>query len=242
MTCKVKLVSITQSLIDVEPEVAAKMGIDVRKLTPEEHLIYAARVSSPKNQKNIDTTERLLNYCFISGHVSIFEQVDFSVEITTSKAIAAQLLRHRSATFQEFSARYAKVESLEPIEFRLQDIKNRQNSFGFIGLVSSEQIIVGENSTNKDKDYLQRVQEYLQLGLGLYQEGLDSGYAKESVRFVLPVCHTSTLYMKNNLRNWIHYVLARTKDGVQKEHKEVALQIRKILHEQFPITSRALVF
>ena len=101
MTTKVKLVSITQSLIDVEPDVASRLGIENRKLTPEEHLIYVARVSSPKNQKNIDTTERLLNYCFTHGHVSIFEQVDFSVEITTSKAIAAQLLRHRSAVFQE---------------------------------------------------------------------------------------------------------------------------------------------
>ena len=243
MTSKVKLVSITQSLIDVEPEVAQKMGIEVRKLTPEEHLIYVARVSSPKNQKNIDTTERLLNYCWTRGHISIFEQVDFSVEITTSKAIAAQLLRHRSAVFQERSARYSAIETIEPIEFRLQDTKNRQNSLDTVGYIDTENRKVEVyNEDDELKGLLDQVEEHLNDISYLYSKLLDKGLAKECVRFILPVSHTSTIYMKNNLRNWIHYILARTKDGVQKEHKEVALQIRKIVQEQFPITAKALVF
>lgn len=243
MTTKVKLVSITQSLIDVEPEVAAKMGIDVRKLTPEEHLIFTARVSSPKNQKNIDTTERLLNYCFTSGHVSIFEQVDFSVEITTSKAIAAQLLRHRSAVFQERSARYSQIETFEPIEFRLQDTKNRQNSLDTVGYIDIDNRKVEVYNQDEElEELLNEVESHLNDISYLYSKLLDKGLAKECLRFLLPTCHTTTLYMKNNLRNWIHYILARTKDGVQKEHREVALLIRDIVKEQFPITSRALVF
>lgn len=243
MTSKVKLVSITQSLIDVEPEVAQKMGIEVRKLTPEEHLIYVARVSSPKNQKNIDTTERLLNYCWTRGHVSIFEQVDFSVEITTSKAIAAQLLRHRSAVFQEKSGRYSTLESVEPIEFRLQDPKNRQNSLDSVGYVDADNNIVEIYNEDEELRYLlKEVDETINHTGYLYSKLLEKGVAKECARFILPVSHTSTIYMKNNLRNWIHYILARTKDGVQKEHKEVALQIRKIVQEQFPITAKALVF
>ena len=244
MTCKVKLVSITQSLIDVEPEVAEKMGIDVRKLTPEEHLIFTARVSSPKNQKNIDTTERLLNYCFTRGHVSIFEQVDFAVEITTSQAISAQLLRHRSGVFQQFSGRYAEVTSIEPIEFRLQDTKNRQNSLDTIALVDVEnrenfKVLVEDESV---ENLMILVERHLLEAKELYKTLLAKGVALESARFILPTSHTTTLYMKNNLRNWIHYILARTKDGVQKEHKEVALQIRKIVQEHFPITAKALVF
>lgn len=243
MTSKVKLVSITQSLIDVEPEVAAKMGIDVRKLTPEEHLIYTARVSNSKNQKNIDTTEKLLNYCFRNGHVSIFEQVDFSVEITTSQAISAQLLRHSSAKFQQKSGRYSSIETIEPIEFRLQDPKNRQNSLDLVGYVDVDNRIVEVYNEDEELKYLlNEVDETLNHIGYLYSKLLDKGIALECSRFILPTSHTTTLYMKNNLRNWIHYILARTKDGVQKEHKEVALQIRDIMKEQFPITSKALVF
>lgn len=243
MTSKVKLVSITQSLIDVEPEVAQKMGIDVRKLTPEEHLIYVARVSSPKNQKNINTTERLLNYCFTSGHVSIFEQVEFAVEITTSQAISAQLLRHSSAKFQQKSGRYSSIETTEPIEFRLQDTKNRQNSLDLVGYVDADNRVVEVYNEDEELKYLlDEVDETLNHIGYLYSKLLDKGIAKECARGILSVSHTTTLYMKNNLRNWIHYILARTKDGVQKEHKEVALLIRDIVKEQFPITSRALVF
>lgn len=246
MTTEVKLVSITQSLIDIEPEIAQKMGIDIRKLTPEEHLIYVARVSNPQNQKNIDTTEKLLNYCFREGHVSVFEQVDFAVEITTSQAISAQLLRHRSAVFQQFSGRYAEIQSIEPIEFRLADPKNRQNSLDIIALVDTEDRskfrINIDDEHESVRDLIVDIERHLLESKELYKKLLAKGIAKETARGILPVSHTTKLYMKNNLRNWIHYILARTKDGVQKEHKEVALQIREILKEQFPITARVLVF
>lgn len=228
---KVKLVSVTFPLIEVEE----------KTLTPEEYITYIARVSNPQNQSNLDTAEKLLNYCIKKQHWSIFEQVDFTIEIQTSKAISAQILRHRSATFQEFSARYAKVESLEPIEFRYQDTKNRQNSFGFVGLVSPEELIVGEEASESGRVYLERVQNYLQLGLDLYQKGLDLGYAKECVRFVLPTTMSTRLYMKNNLRNWIHYIQVRALgEGVQKEHREIALEVQRIFKEQFPVISKAL--
>lgn len=243
MTSKVKLVSITQSLIDVEPDVAQKMGIDVRKLTPEEYLIYVARVSNPQNQKNIDTTEKLLNYCWTRGHVSIFEQVDFSVEITTSQAVSAQLLRHRSGVFQQKSGRYSSIETIEPIEFRLQDTKNRQNSLDLVGYVDVDNRVVEVYNEDDELRYLlNEVDETLNHIGYLYSKLLDKGIAKECARGILPISHTTTLYMKNNLRNWVHYILARTKDGVQKEHREIALQIRKIVQEHFPITSKALVF
>jgi len=231
MTTQVKLTSITQPIVE----------IDSKRLTPEEYVVYVARVSNPQNQSNLDTADKLLNYCIKKQHWSIFEQVDMTVEITTSKAISAQILRHRSATFQEFSARYAKVESLEPIEFRLQDTKNRQNSFGFVGLVSPEELIIGEDANEKDRNYLECVKEHLQSGLALYQEGLELGYAKECVRFILPTTMSTRLYMKNNLRNWIHYLQVRALgEGVQKEHREIALAIQDIFKEQFPVISKAL--
>lgn len=227
----VKLVSVTSPLIEVEE----------KTLTPEEYIVYIARVSNPQNQSNLDTADKLLNYCIKKQHWSIFEQVDLTVEIQTSKAISAQILRHRSATFQEFSARYAKVESLEPIEFRYQDIKNRQNSFGFVGLVSPDELILGEEASETDTVYLKKIQDYLKLGLSLYQEGLDLGYAKECVRFVLPTTMSTRLYMKNNLRNWIHYIQIRALgEGVQKEHREIALEVQRLFIEQFPVISKSL--
>lgn len=254
---KVKLVSVTSPLIEVDIEEEEKLSkwqwLDKilklfypkkptkRTLNPQEYITYIARVSNPQNQSNLDTADKLLNYCIKKQHWSIFEQVDLTIEIQTSKAISAQILRHRSATFQEFSARYAKVESLEPIEFRYQDTKNRQNSFGFVGLVSPEELIMGEEVSEEDSDYLERVQDYLQLGLALYQEGLDLGYAKECSRFLLPTTMSTRLYMKNNLRNWIHYIQVRALgEGVQKEHREIALEVQRIFKEQFPVISKAL--
>jgi thymidylate synthase (FAD) len=231
MTAQVKLSSITQPIVE----------IDSKRLTPEEYVVYVARVSNPQNQSNLDTADKLLNYCIKKQHWSIFEQVDMTVEIQTSKAISAQILRHRSATFQEFSARYAKVESLEPVEFRLQDTKNRQNSFGFVGLVSPEELIIGEDANEEDRNYLERVKKHLQSGLALYQEGLELGYAKECVRFILPTTMSTRLYMKNNIRNWIHYLQVRALgEGVQKEHREIALEIQRVFKEQFPVISKAL--
>lgn len=256
MTSKVKLVSITNPLIkvDVEEEKLSKWrwldkilnffytkNPTKRTLSPEEYIVYIARVSNPKNQTNLVTAEKLLNYCIKKSHWSIFEQVDITLEIETSLAIAEQLLRHRSAVFQKYSGRYAELQSVEPIEFRFQDTKNRQNSFGTAGIVSIE----GISDTNPQdvalRDLLEDVQEYLKQGLELYTELLEHGIAKETARMVLVGATSTRLYMKNNLRNWIHYIQVRALgEGVQKEHREIALEVQRVFKEQFPVISKAL--
>lgn len=241
---KVRLTSITQPLIDVDSEVTERLGIEKRNLTPEEYLVYVARVSNPKNQKNVDTTEKLLKYCFRNGHVSIFEQVNFTVEITTSQAISAQILRHRSAVFQQFSSRYAKIESIEPIEYRLADPKNRQNSLDVVGKIDFDSNTVETYSDDpalaKLPDILEKKRAAIQTIQECYNELIDMGIAKECARLGLPVAYTTTMYMSNNVRGWIHYIEARTKEGVQKEHREVALLIKDIFIQNFPLLSRAL--
>lgn len=258
MTSKVKLVSITNPLIEVDvvqlefskwqwldkilrilyrcPKKPAK-----RTLTPEEYIVYIARVSNPKNQTNLVTTDKLLNYCIKKSHWSIFEQVDITLEIETSLSIGEQLLRHRSAVFQKYSGRYAELTTLEPIEFRFQDTKNRQNSFGTAGIVSIEEIS-GTNPNDVGlRDLLEDVQEYLKQGLELYKELLEHGIAKETARMILVGATSTRFYMKNNLRNWIHYIQVRALgEGVQKEHREIALAIQDIFKEQFPVISKAL--
>jgi len=238
----VKLVSLTQPVIKIEGKIP----------TPEQYIVFIARVSNPKNQNNLDTANKLLNYCVRKSHWSIFEQVDMTVEIVTSQAISAQLLRHQ-AKFQQFSARYAEVESLEPIEFRLQDDKNRQNSLDRIARVSEESVelytenflnLINSDSyddTDRIEEIFDEVQEHLSNSLKLYKRLLKKGIAKETIRFLLPTTMTTRLYMKNNLRNWIHYIQVRALgEGVQKEHREIALQIQAIFKEQFPVISEAL--
>lgn len=247
---KVRLVSMTQSFIDVNDEVAERLGIEIRQLTPEEYLVYVARVSNPKNQSNIDTTEKLLKYCFRNGHVSIFEQVNFTVEIVTSQAISAQILRHRSALFQQFSSRYAKIESIEPIEYRLQDVKNRQNSLDVVGGIdfNTGKVTVSIDRLDSEKQkqlaklqqILERQRDAILATQECYKELVEMGVALECARLALPVAYTTTMYMSNNVRGWIHYLEARTKIGVQKEHREVALLIKEIFIKNFPLLSKAL--
>ena len=225
---EVNLVSITKPLITV----------DDKELTPEEYITYVARVSNPNNQTNLNTSEKLISYCIKKRHWSIFEQVDMTVEIVTSRAIAAQILRHRTAVFQEYSQRYAKVQSIEPIEFRLQDTKNRQNSLNTVAILSQEQIDAEDIELH---NILQETKLLLSQLNDNYNKLVDYGIAKECARMILPLATTTKLYMKNNLRNWIHYIEVRALgEGVQKEHRVIALAIQDIFKQQFPVISKAL--
>ncbi len=186
-------------------------------------IAYCARVSSP-NQDNPDI-EKLLKYCFDHKHWSIFEQADMTVEIITSRAIAQQILRHRSFVFQEFSQRYAVATHFEIITPRRQDTKNRQNSVDDLS----------EETKEIFKARLKVIENYAKAA---YEELINLGVAKESARFLLPQ-HTQTkLYMKGNLRSWIHYLQIRTDPGVQKEHRDIALGIKTIFMREFPILGK----
>jgi len=227
---QVKLVSITKPLVE----------IDNKELTPEQYITYIARVSNPKNQTNLNTSTKLLKYCIDKKHFSIFEQVDLTVEIQTSRAISAQLIRHRSGVFQEYSQRYSKVQSMEPIELRLQDAKNRQNSLDIVANLTIDKVDVF-NDDIELMSLLKTTQLLLQELNNNYAKLVDYGVAKECARMILPLASTTNMYMKNNLRNWIHYVEVRALgEGVQKEHREIAVAIQNIIKEQFPIVSEAL--
>ncbi len=197
-------------------------------MSPEDLMVYCARVSSPANQANLETGGRLLRYCIKNGHWSVFEMADMTVEIETSRAIAAQILRHRSFTFQEFSQRYAKADlGFEDVRPRKQDEKNRQNSTD--DLEGCAQFWF--------EQYLSEIQgkaeEY-------YQNCLRMGIAKESARFLLPLSTTTRLYMKGSVRSWIHYLQARTHGSTQKEHRDIAELIKLEFKTQFPITHEAV--
>lgn len=191
----------------------------------ENLVMYCARVSNPANQTSSNT--KLLNYCLTHGHVSIFEMANMVVEIETSRAIAAQILRHKSFFFQEASQRYSEVQDIKLIEARAQDPKNRQNSL--------------DNMKQEDKDWFKEVQEkHNQEAMRLYKEALSRGVAKEQARFLLPLSTTTKLYMNGTLRSWIHYIQLRTGNGTQLEHQQVALAIKEIFTKEYPIIAEAL--
>jgi len=196
----------------------------------EKHIAYCARVSNPKNQEN-SNFEGLLKYCIKNQHWSIFEHAFLTVEINTSLAIATQILRHRSFTFQQFSQRYADSTELQlelPIpDLRRQDTKNRQNSTDDLG----DYVKLGlQEEIRKHFDY----------SLKLYNKMLEKGVAKECARFVLPQATQTRLYMSGSLRSWMHYIDLRSAHGTQAEHMEVAEAIRCIFTCQFPTISSAL--
>ena len=200
-------------------------------LTPdaEKTIGYIARVSNPKNQENPNVSG-LLGYCIKHQHWSVFEQAHMTLEIETTRGLAAQILRHRSFTFQEFSQRYANTNFLGQIpipDLRRQDEKNRQNSI--------------DDVPQKQVEFLQKeIQAYFAEGLDLYNELIREGIAKECARFVLPLATPTRLYMTGTLRSWIHYIDLRSGHGTQKEHMEIAEKCRDIFKEQFPIISEAL--
>lgn len=212
----VKLIALTQPVVRHETE--------DRCLTAEELIAYAARVSNPNNQHSHDTAPRLLTYCIKHGHWSVFETVSMTLEVKTSRAIAAQILRHRSFTFQEFSQRYAMSVDYEMIELRTQDPKNRQAS--------------GEQVDNPELFRL--TQEAVHKCFDVYQELLMEGVSRETARMVLPLATSTTLYMTGNVRSWLHYFQQRCAPGTQKEHREIALAIKTIFAQQFPTIASLL--
>ena len=188
----------------------------------EQLIAYAARVSAPQNQMSHASAPKLLKYCLNHGHYSVFETVGMTVEIKTTRAIAAQVLRHRSFTFQEFSQRYAKVDvTIPPVEARLQD-----------SIVTDDIELHQWFSDEQQKLYEKSVE--------LYEKALEKGVAKESARFVLPLSTPTTLYMTGNVRSWIFYINLRAGNGTQKEHADVANAIKQIFKENFPVISDAL--
>jgi thymidylate synthase (FAD) len=205
---------------------APQFEINDRKPSAEELMVYCARVSSPQNQDNLDTAPKLLRYCARNGHWSIFEQSNMILEVTTSRAISAQILRH-SFLPQEFSQRYAEVVSCETYEARRQDTKNRQNSI--------------PDLPHDVQEWFKYAQQQVQdLALELYQKALDVGIAKESARFLLPMSATTTLYLNNSVRGWIHYLQSRTHESTQKEHRDIAFAALEIFKQQFPWTYEAV--
>jgi thymidylate synthase (FAD) len=197
----------------------------------QEVITYTARVSNPANQENFDTAAGLLKYCIREGHWSIFEQADMTLEINTTRGIAAQILRHRSFTFQEFSQRYADTKLLSdtPLvpDLRRQDSKNRQNSIDDFG-------------DYKKLKMQAEIQEYFIKGQQLYNSLLDQGVAKECARFVLPLSTPTRIYMKGSARSWIHYINLREKNGTQKEHMDIAKECKEVFKIAFPDVATAL--
>ncbi len=195
----------------------------------EKTMAYIARVSNPKNQDNEDFS-KLLRYCIKHEHWSVFEQAFMTLQIETNRGIAAQILRHRSFTFQEFSQRYADSSQLGEIplpELRRQDNKNRQNS---IKDLSSE-------ITNK---FEKRIENHFNESISLYKEMLELGVAKECARFILPLATPTRIYMSGSCRSWIHYINLRSAHGTQKEHMIIANECKKIFCAQFPFVAKAL--
>ena len=207
------------------------MNVKLITVTPqaEETMGYVARVSNPNNQDNPNISG-LLGYCIKHGHWLVFEQAHMTLEIETSRGIAAQILRHRSFTYQEFSQRYANTNLLGNIpvpELRSQDSKNRQNSI--------------DNIPDEQKKALQdQIARYFAEGIDLYNELIREGVAKECARFVLPLATPTRIYMSGSVRSWIHYIELRSAHGTQKEHMEIAEGCRDIFKNEFPVVSQAL--
>ena len=206
-------------------------NVQLLSITPEAEktMAYIARVSNPANQEN-DNYSGLLKYCIKHNHWSVFEQSTMTVEIETTRAIAAQILRHRSFTYQEFSQRYADAKLLETIELpelRRQDTKNRQNSIDDL-----------------DDFVVQKLEMQMRTlfhsAQALYNQMLEEGVAKECARMVLPLCTPTRIYMTGSCRSWIHYINLRSAHGTQKEHMKIAEACRDVFVEQFPIVSEAL--
>ncbi len=207
----VSLVSITQPFIS-----------DLKN--PEDIIAYCARVSNPTNQLNTETAPKLLKFLVKHKHWSPFEMVDMTLEIKTSRAIAAQILRHRSFSFQEFSQRYSQAQVLEKLELRKQAAKNRQSS-------TDEY----QNSTLQAK-----VREHIAKGISLYNNLIEDGVAKESARMILPLTVETTMYMKGSIRSWAHYIDLRIEENTQKEHREIAEACKEIFKQNLPTVSEAL--
>ncbi|AXQ70455.1 thymidylate synthase [Synechococcus phage S-T4] len=196
----------------------------------EKNIAYCARVSNPNNQEN-EKIAGLLKYCINHKHWSIFEQAFMTLEITTTRGLAAQILRHRSFTYQEFSQRYADssllAEEIPMFDLRRQDTKNRQNSIDDIDEFTKQEFEI-------------QIQRYFREGMDLYKAMLDKGIAKECARFVLPLATPTKLYMSGSVRSWIHYIDLRSANGTQKEHMDIANECKCLFAGEFPVIAEAL--
>ena len=209
-----------------------KPQVKLVSVTPdaEKTIAYVARVSNPANQEN-EKFSGLLKYCIQHGHWSVFEQAFMTVEINTTRGLAAQILRHRSFTYQEFSQRYQDVyhirEDIPLPELRSQDFKNRQNSVDDVDPMVVEK-------------FNAKMRKHFDASIDLYKEMLHDGIAKECARFVLPLATPTRLYMTGSVRSWIHYIDLRSAHGTQKEHMDLVENVRKVFIQQFPVVSQAL--
>ena len=206
-------------------------NVELISLTPnaEKTMAYIARVSNPNNQNN-DDYSKLLSYCIKNEHWSVFEQSFMTLQIETNRGIAAQILRHRSFTFQEFSQRYADTNLLGSIpipDLRRQDKTNRQNS-------------INDIPKNQKENLQKNIARYFAEGIDLYNELIREGIAKECARFVLPLATPTKIYMTGSIRSWIHYIELRSAHGTQKEHMDIVEECRTVFKEQLPVVSEAL--
>lgn len=208
------------------------MNVRLISVTPdaEKTMGYVARVSNPANQENPNVAG-LLKYCIKHNHWSVFEQSFMTLEIETTRAIAAQILRHRSFTYQEFSQRYADSSMLSndlPLfDLRRQDTKNRQNSIDDIDPFVKQEFEI-------------KIRKHFDEAMKIYKEMLDAGIAKECARGVLPLNTPTRIYMSGSCRSWMHYITLRSANGTQKEHMDIANACKQIFVEQFPVCAEAL--
>jgi len=204
-------------LVTVTPEAEKTMG-------------YVARVSNPNNQEN-PKVAGLLKYCIKHNHWSVFEQATMTLEIETTRGIAAQILRHRSFTYQEFSQRYADSsllgDEIPLFDLRSQDHKNRQNSIDDVDPFLKQELEI-------------TIKRHFQSAMDIYKHMLEMGIAKECARFVLPLAVPTKIYMTGSVRSWIHYIQLRSANGTQKEHMDIANDAKRVFCEQFPICAEAL--
>ena len=207
-------------------------SVQLVHITPsaEELITYMARVSNPSNQSNTETSAKLIKYLIRNQHWSPFEMVNMCVEINTTRSIAAQILRHRSFSFQEFSQRYADVTTIgTPVipSLRRQDVKNRQNS-------------IDDLSTSEKELFYRRIHKLFAESEDLYREMVSKGIAKECAREVLPLSSPTRMYMNGTVRSWLHYCDLRTSHGTQREHAQIAAQVQDLLYEYLPNVSEAM--
>ena len=207
------------------------MNVKLVSITPdaEKTMAYIARVSNPSNQDN-EKYAGLLKYCIKHNHWSVFEQSSMTLEIETTRGIAAQILRHRSFTYQEFSQRYADsnlLGNIELPELRRQDSKNRQNS-------------IDDLEPEMVEKFNRQMNTLFSSAFGLYNQMLEAGIAKECARFVLPLATPTRIYMTGSCRSWIHYINLRTGHGTQKEHMDIAKECKNIFSKEYPVVASAL--
>jgi thymidylate synthase (FAD) len=219
----VEVVSITKSLVE---------GVE---LSAEDLIVYTARVSNPSNQMNTETSDRLLRYLIKNKHWSPLDMVDFAVEVKTSRAIAAQILRHWSFDFQEFSQRYAEAVDLEPVQIRRAGSTTRQGSADTF----DPDIEVSINCLEQEGIASEIIQAHLDYSVALYQALLKAGVAKECARMILPLATQTTIYMKASVRSWLFYLSQRLDPHAQLEHREVAREVYTVFKNYFPNVVKA---